>query len=64
MCNLQTERKFHHRAGDDTLAFELTVHVQKGPLVMLRAHLTPSGIVWSYELGSALNSGLGSVGIP
>ena len=64
MCNLETERKFHHPAGDDTLAMELTLYVGSGPLLKLRANLTSTGVTWTYELGSALSSEAGSVATP
>lgn len=64
MCNLETERKFHRLAGDDALAMELTLYVQSGPLLKLRANFTPTGVTWAYELGSVLNSEAGSVATP
>lgn len=64
MCNLETERKFHLPIGDDTLALELTLYVQSGPLLKLWANLTPTGVAWNYELGSVLTSGAGSVVTP
>ena len=68
MCNLETEQELHLPAGDDTLAMELILYVRSGALLKLRAHLTSTGVTWTYELGSALDSALdskaGSVATP